>query len=505
MKLLNPAQIKQCDTYTIEKLPISSDALMGKAAAACANFIFNKLSKPDKVIIVCGKGNNGGDGLALAGILKTHNYILDVYIVEHSTNVSPDFEVYKNRYTGKITEINQGSDLLFTSTTKTLIIDAILGNGLNNPIDGLIKDVVTKLNAAEGFKLAIDIPTGLFANIKNEKDQLTFKAQQTISFQVPKLNFMMKENYPAVGNFEIVDIGWPAEATEMTETDYYFTTINDIDSIYKKRERFVSKHDFGHALIIAGEYGKTGAALLATKACLNSGAGLSTTYSAACAFPVIQSMAPEAMFIADTNEKHISSLPDLKKYNAIAIGSGIGLNEETKKAVADLLLSDKNNIVMDADAINILAENKKLLELIKQDTIITPHEKEFERLTEKCDSDFDRILIAKEFAKKYKLILVLKGVYTAVFNSNGKVYFNSTGNSSLAKGGTGDTLTGIIVAQLAQGYSPLHAAILGVFIHGAAADICIKSKGKESVRSTDIIENIGKVFLNVSQLHCNAI
>ena len=160
---------------------------------------------------------------------------------------------------------------------------------------------------------------------------------------------------------------------------------------------------------------------------------------------------------------------------------------------------------MDADAINILAENKKLLELIKQDTIITPHEKEFERLTEKCDSDFDRILIAKEFAKKYKLILVLKGVYTAVFNSNGKVYFNSTGNSSLAKGGTGDTLTGIIVAQLAQGYSPLHAAILGVFIHGAAADICIKSKGKESVRSTDIIENIGKVFLNVSQLHCNAI
>jgi hydroxyethylthiazole kinase-like uncharacterized protein yjeF len=494
MKIIRPAQIKQCDAYSINYLQISSIDLIQNAAAACANFILNKIVKPDKVIIVCGKGNNGAIGLALASMLKTHKYLTEVYIIQHSKNATPDFEEYKKRYQGDITVINQLYDLCFYSTKKTLIIDAIIGNGLNKSIEGVIKHVVEQLNASEGFKLAIDISTGLFANKKNEKQELTFKAQQTITFQLPKLSFMMKENYQSVGNFEIVDIGWPLETTKKIETDYYYTTISDCVALFKKRERFVSKHNFGHALIIAGEYGKTGAALLATKACLRSGAGLTTTYSASCAFNVIQSMAPEAIFMADPNEKYITDLPDLKKFNAIAIGSGIGLNEQTIHMVEALLLSCEKRIVLDADALNIIALNKRLLDLIKPETIITPHEKEFERLTKKCDTDFDRIKIAIGFAKKYKLILVLKGVYTAIINSDGKVYFNSTGNSSLAKGGTGDTLTGIIVSQLAQGYSPLHAAILSVFIHGAAADLCIQSKGNESVIASDIIENISVVF-----------
>lgn len=497
MKILAPEQIKQCDDYTIKHLPISSIDLMEKAAEACVKYITGKLAKPDKAIIICGKGNNGGDGLAIARLLNQNNYNVDVFILEYSQKSTPDFDENLKRYNGKITRINNSNELKILSTKKTLIIDAILGNGLNKPIDGLIKDTIDLLNSAEGYKLAIDIPTGLFATIPSNADSHIFKANTTLTFQTPKLAFLMKENYSFVGNFQILDIGWKKDADKDLETDFYYTTIKEITSFYKKREKFVSKNDFGHALIIAGSIGKIGAALLATKACMKSGAGLTTTYAPKCAFEILQSQAPEAMFIPDTNNEFISELPELKNYSAIAIGPGLGLNEKTKSVVEQLILKSKSVLVIDADAINVLAENKQLLNHIKPNTIITPHSKEFERLTQKCESDYERLHMGIEFAKKYKIILVLKGAYTAIINCDGKVYFNSTGNSALAKGGSGDTLTGIIVAHLCKGYSPLNAAILSVYIHGMAADICIESQSKETVIATDIINAIETAFLNI--------
>jgi ADP-dependent NAD(P)H-hydrate dehydratase / NAD(P)H-hydrate epimerase len=499
MKILTPQQIKQCDEFTINHLPVTSIELMERAASACAGYISNKLPKPEKVIIICGKGNNGGDGLAIARLLQNKNYSVEVFIIEHSERSTPDFEENLKRYQGQLIKVHSLKDFRILSSPGSLIIDAILGNGLNKPLEGMLKEVVEKLNSSRGYKLAIDVPTGLFANSENKKDQTIFKAEKTITFQTPKLNFLFKENYPFVGDFEILEIGWVKEADNDLETDYFFVTDNEIKSIYKKREKFVSKHNFGHALIVAGSHGKVGAAVLATRACLRGGAGLTTTYSPTCAYSVLQSAAPEAMCISDSNNDFIGSLPDLKKYNSVAIGSGIGIQDQTKRVVADLIQQCNVPLVIDADAINMLAENKTILTTLKPDTILTPHTKEFERLTTTSKTDFEKLSFGIEFAKKYQIILILKGVYTAIIKGDGKVYFNSTGNSSLAKGGSGDALTGIIAAQLAQGYKPFEAAILSVYLHGLAADICTETQGKESVIASDVIEALGSAFAGISE------
>ncbi len=276
---------------------------------------------------------------------------------------------------------------------------------------------------------------------------------------------------------------------------HHVTDLDFVLSIYKKRTKSVSKYDFGHTLIIAGSYGQVGAALLATKSCLRAGAGLTTVYTPACGYTILQTSAPEAMCISDSNSTHISSLPNLSRYNAIAIGCGIGLHEETKAVVKQLIKESNVTLVIDADALNVLADDKNILRLLKPDMILTPHSKEFERLTKPADTDEERLLLAIEFAKTYKVILVLKGPTTAVINSNGDVHVNTTGNQSLAKGGSGDTLTGIIVAHLAKRYSPLHAAILGVYFHGLAADSCIKKQSMESVIASDVIDALKEAFL----------
>jgi NAD(P)H-hydrate epimerase len=308
---------------------------------------------------------------------------------------------------------------------------------------------------------------------------------------------MFSESYPYIGEFEVLDIGWPKEADKEIITNYFYTTSVDILKIYKPRTKFISKHDLGSAFIITGSYGKIGASILTTKACLRMGAGLTTVYAPECAYNILQISVPEAMCLSDKNIDYVTKLPKLDKFNAIAIGPGIGLHKKTKKLVEELIYKSQVPLVLDADALNIISENKSILNSLKPNSILTPHVKEFERLTQKCDTDFDRLEIAISFAKKYKIILILKGAHTAVVNSNGNVFFNSTGNAALAKGGSGDTLTGIIVGLLANSYKPIDAAIMGVYLHGVTADICIETHSKESVIASDIIETIGEAYLRL--------
>jgi hydroxyethylthiazole kinase-like uncharacterized protein yjeF len=498
MKILHPEQIKKCDESAIALLKISSLELMERAAFACVKFITEKIPLPDRVIIFCGKGNNGGDGLAIARLLLLHNYKTEVYSIEHSSSESKDHAENRKRYKGTLISVNEISSLNIDTISNTIIIDAILGNGLNRPVDGIIKQAIEKMNSLNGFKLAIDIPTGLYAALPTTNEQTIFKADKTLTFETPKLNFLMKENFSFTGDFVLLSIGWPEEVFNQKETDYYFTTAKEITSIYKKRKRFVSKHDLGHALILAGSTGKSGAAILATRACLRSGAGLITTCSSKSVCAVLQSSAPEAMCISDNSDEYISTLPDLQKYTSIAIGPGIGLNPETKKITGQLIQQCTVPLVIDADALNVLAENQALLNELPANTILTPHFKEFDRLTKRHATDLERLITGIEFAKKYKVVLILKGAYSAVINRDGKVYFNSTGNPSLAKGGTGDTLTGIIAAQLAQGYLPLNAAILSVYLHGLAADICTEHIGTEAVLASDLIEALGGAYQKIS-------
>ena len=497
MLILSPSQIKQADEFTIKSLPISSIDLMERAAQKCAEAILQKYSITYPVYIFCGKGNNGGDGLAIARLLKNEGYIVNVFVIEYSTNASIDFQENLKKCNAEIKTISDAENLPKNIHADALIIDAILGNGLNKSLHGLIKSLVEKLNEIDCNKLAIDIPTGLYSDIQNIEEDAIFKADKTLTFQAPKLNFMFKENYQYVGDVSILDIGWPDEIQKEFESNYNFTDDNSIKKIYRKRNKHTSKHDLGHALIIAGSYGKMGAALLSTKACLRAGAGLTTVYIPASGYEVLQSQAPEAMCIIDSCNEYLSSNPNLENYNVVAIGPGIGFHPQTKSIVRHVINNAKQNIVIDADALNIIAEDVSILSSLKAKAILTPHTKEFDRLTNKHKSDFERLNTAIAFAKQHKIVLVLKGAFTAVISSDGEVHFNSTGNSSLAKGGSGDTLTGIITALVAQGYTNLHAAILGVYLHGLCADICIETNAPESIIAADIINALGKAFKKI--------
>ncbi|MDR0811891.1 MAG: NAD(P)H-hydrate dehydratase [Paludibacter sp.] len=272
-----------------------------------------------------------------------------------------------------------------------------------------------------------------------------------------------------------------------------------ISAILKSRPADSHKGVFGHALLAAGSKGMAGAAVLAARACLRSGAGLVTVHSAACNRTVLQTLAPEAMFCSDVENDWISEVYINKKYDSAAIGAGIGKNEKTVSALKNFFAKIDFPCVVDADALNIIAENKNLLDKIPKNSILTPHYKEFERLFGKTVSREEQIKIATENALKYRLNIILKGHKTVIINSEGEMMENTTGNSGMASGGAGDALTGLLAGLLAQHYQPPHAAQLGVYIHGLAADLALDKQSEESLIASDIIENFGKAFCFIRQ------
>jgi len=498
MKILTPTQVKTCDDNAIKILGIESIELMEEAAKACVSYIKNKLKKPAKTLIFCGKGNNGGDGLAIARLLTDVGYLVETYVLDYDGEPSRDFMINSKAFKGNLIYLKHGEPIQLSIAENDMIIDAILGNGLNRPISDCIHTVVSYLNKQNCLRLAIDIPTGMYANAASSNDQLCFKADVSLSFERPKLNFMMKEQSEFVGRFELLEIGWPQDIDKEMPSDYHFTTKADIAHIYKKRAKFSSKHDFGHALIVGGSYGKVGAAVLATKACIRSGAGLTSVYAPICANLMIQMQAPEAMFIEDPNTAHLSLVPARLDYKAIGIGPGIGTENETGIMVKEIITQSTCSLVIDADAINLLALDKDSFASLKPNTILTPHAIEFERMTQKVESDAERIELGRAFATKYSVILLLKGAHTAVILPDGNVFFNSTGNPALAKGGSGDVLTGIITGLLSSGYSAEEAAKLGVYVHGLAADVCTQQYGMETITASDIIEALKEAFFMIA-------
>jgi NAD(P)H-hydrate epimerase len=498
MKIFSAEQIRECDAYTIKHEPIASIDLMERAAMACIKHIVKNSSIDSEFEIFCGKGNNGGDGLAIARFLIKRNYSVKVYIVNHSENASEDFNINLERlkelkpeaiyHVAKEEDLNQ-VDVL----RNTVFIDAIFGTGLNKPLHGLAASVVNFINSFKVPVISIDIPTGLFTDKPNEASDVIVRCSVALSFQFPKLSFLMPQNGFYVPAFEILDIELDKEFIKKTFSPYYYITKSDLQPLLKRRLKFSHKGNFGHALLVAGAYGKMGAAVMAAKACMRSGAGLLTVQAVKKGIDTLQSSVPEAMVNADDNEEIITQLPSLDKYNAVGIGPGIGTHPETQSVIKKLL-NYTVPVVFDADAINILANNKTWLSFLQPNTILTPHVKEFDRLTQKHANDFERLESAKQFSVKHNCILVLKGAYTQIAMPDGNVFFNSTGNAGLAKGGSGDTLTGIILGLLARGYTPPQAALLAVYIHGSAADLSLKKIHIESLLATDVIAKLPKAF-----------
>jgi ADP-dependent NAD(P)H-hydrate dehydratase / NAD(P)H-hydrate epimerase len=498
MLILNQEQLKFADRYTIDNEPIASIDLMERASKACVAEITTHIN--GEVLVFCGKGNNGGDGLAITRLLIEHGFTCNAIVVHQSETFSNDALINYNRlkenYPNCITDIHDEKDLETLSfSANSLIIDALFGTGLNKALTGLSAASVNTMNKSNCRIISIDCPSGLYVDKENADDDVVVRSMLTLTFQYPKLSFLFAQNEKYVPAFDILDIGLHPNLESLIQTSNVFVTRGLIKQIVKKRTKFSHKGHYGHALIIAGSDGMKGAALLSTKSCLRSGAGLTTLHSAASVLEALSPYAPEAMSSKDQHQQHVTELPTLEKYTSVGIGPGIGTHPDTVQVLKKLLhYHNGTPIVLDADALNILSENKTWLSFLPAETILTPHPKEFDRLSEKHHSDFERWLAAKQFAVKHNCILVLKGAYSVVCMPDGSCYFNSSGNAGMAKGGSGDVLTGIITGLLARGYSAPKSALIGVFVHGYAADLAVKHTSMESLLADDVIEHLGKAF-----------
>ncbi|WP_293305726.1 NAD(P)H-hydrate dehydratase [Pedobacter sp. UBA5917] len=467
--LLTSAQMRSADQFTIANKPIASIDLMEKAARAFVqSFLRDEFDTTKSVAIFCGKGNNGGDGLAIAHLLLANGYDnIKVYIVNFSERQSDDFAINLQRIDEsrcKKTDINQPSDL--KNLKVDLIIDAILGSGLNKPLDGGYVELVKGINKLNKKVYAVDVPTGFFAEGKLSKDYNGIKAYKTISFQRPKINFFFPESAAATEKFEVVDIDLDEPYIQKQDSDFYVIEESDIQKILHPRKLFSHKGTYGHALIIAGNTNTMGAALLSSMACLHSGAGLTTACIPQSGLTALNTTLPEVMALP---RDEYTRIEDPKKYQSIAIGPGLGTDPENEKLLESLILA-RQPLVIDADALNILGERPDLIEKLAPNSILTPHVKEFDRLFGEHESWWDRVQSAREHAKKLKIVIVLKNQYTFICLPTGKVLINPTGNPAMAQGGMGDILTGIIAGFVAQKYSATDAAMLGCYIHGKAGD-----------------------------------
>ncbi len=488
LKILSVDQIRALDAHTIQHEPISSLDLMERASRIVFNWLSNKYKADTTFTVFCGQGNNGGDGLVIARLLHKHGYRTTCYLLSTSDNYSDDNRINQERLTLlKPFELIVSTDDLPEINTP-VVIDALFGSGLNRPVEGLAAELIDHINKSEKEIIAIDIASGLFADKKSEGTAI-IQPTFTLTFQLPKLAFLLPENERFTGDWKVLDISLSPAFIAEAKTNYYYTT--SVSEYNKKAKKYAHKGNFGHGLLIAGSYGKMGAALLASRACMKSGVGLLTTHVPKCGYQIMQIGLPEAMASVDTHEELFSTVPkSLDDFTALGIGPGLGTDPQSVAAFETLLSNWKKPVVVDADGLNILSQHKELLKKLPINSILTPHPGEFKRLVGDWKDDFERLHLLKEFCQHHHLIMILKGAHTAVCHSDGNIFFNSTGNPGMATAGSGDVLTGILLSYLAQGLDPISAAKSAVFNHGVAGDEAQKNTKKGSFLAGDIINHI---------------
>lgn len=498
MKLFTCSQISEIDRLTMKLEPISSVDLMERASAKVADWIIQNIENDRPLWFFAGPGNNGGDALAVARLLALCNFDCTVFIADFGRELKGDPAINLQRLKEQEKVLLKKIDSEETIPeihSGVVVVDGLFGSGLNKPLNGLAEKIVLKINLSGAKVISIDIPSGLLGE-DNSNNNLSaiIRANHTITFQFPKISFLFPENRLFTGNWEVLPIGLSPEAIGQTESNYFYLTKEFISGKLKKRDKFSHKGTFGHALLIAGSYGKMGAAALSSKACLRSGVGLLTSHVPRLGYEIIQNSVPEAMTSIDSSETVFSEVPDLAMFSAIAIGPGLDKKPETQLAIKKLLQEKPKRIVIDADALNILAENNEWLNLLPENAILTPHPKEFERLAGSSTNSYERLQLQLQFSARYKVIVVVKGAHTSITFPNGEVYFNSTGNPGMATGGSGDVLTGIILGLLAQSYSPEDATLIGVYLHGLAGDLAAARLSQQAMIAGDIIEQLGAAF-----------
>lgn len=494
--ILSSEQVREVDAYTIKNEPVASIDLMERASRGFVKEL-DRLAPGGRTIkIFCGAGNNGGDGLAIARILYQRGHRIQVFFIGDVDKASEDFKVNYERLL-KLTSIYtiaKAEELPIIEDE--IVIDGLFGSGLSRPVEGLYAELIMKINQSGATVFAIDIPSGLFADAPPGKGAIVC-ADFTISFQTPKLTFFQPASAKYVGVWHLVDIGLNHQFIQSRKTDFYCSERADI--LLPVRTRFAHKGNAGRLLLVAGSKGKMGAATLAAKAALRSGCGLLFVHTPAYGCPILQVNVPEAMVIEDEHAEIITEISPDKQINVIGIGPGIGTNDRTRNALESLLKEQTLPLVIDADGLNLLSENKRLLKMLPAESILTPHPGEFARLVGKWTDDFERMALLQSFCKVNHVNVVLKGALSAVCDLEGRIFFNPTGNPGMATGGSGDVLTGMISAFLAQSLPPIEALKAAVYTHGLAGDLAMRKRGVLSMIASDIIEQIPDALKNIGE------
>lgn len=476
---------------------------MERAAIQLTDSIVAEWDKDMKVVVFAGPGNNGGDALAVARMLAVRGYNVSTWLFNTSGRLSDDCK--KNR--DRLKDVKQVASFVIvtdefdppTLDAQTLVVDGLFGSGLNKPLTGGFASLVKYVNTSPAKVVSIDIPSGLMteSNEYNVKSNI-MKADVTLTLQQPKLSFLFPENQQFIGHVEVLDIGISQEGIDKTDAQFYILEKSDITPCLKRRDPFAHKGSMGHALLVAGSRGMAGAAMLAAKACLRTGVGKVTVHTPACNTLPLQIGVPEVVLDVDSDTNVVSEAVDTDCFKAMGIGPGLGTNENTAIAVIGQMRRAQCPIVVDADALNILAAHKAWLQQIPVGAILTPHIGEFDRLEGVSTDSYERLSKAMLLAERQHAYIVLKGHYTAIITPGGRVLFSPTGNPGMATAGSGDVLTGIITALLARGYTQGEACAIGTYLHGLAGDIAARSLGEESLIASDIINSLPMAFKELS-------
>jgi ADP-dependent NAD(P)H-hydrate dehydratase / NAD(P)H-hydrate epimerase len=508
VKILSAAQIREGDAFTIKNEPIKAVDLMERAGERCFEWIYDNAPKVfpanteerDWIFnVFCGVGNNGGDGLVIARLLGRNGYEVRVFIVEFSQQYTPEFEANLARLQKSkvpIKFIRTAADVPAIEAG-SMVIDAIFGTGLSRKVEGVAAEVIQVINQSFATIVAVDLPSGLNDADNSDNNRVNIvNAHITLALEFFKLSFFFPENECHVGIVKLIKIGIHSAFTNSVETPNYLTLEADIKSILKERNKFGHKGLYGNLIILAGSYGKYGAACLAAKGALKAGVGLTSVFAPKTAMSIIQTSVTEAMFIASEDDNILKGKVNCSGFDAAALGPGIGTATETQQFVKELIKNTSVPLVLDADALNCLSMNPEWFQYLPPYTVLTPHPGEFSRMAGEWTNDYERYCKQVAFSEKYKVVVVLKGAHTAISTPDGRVFFNTTGNSGMATAGCGDVLTGVIGALLAQGYNSVDSSLIGVYIHGKAGDIALWDTGYEALTATDVINCLGKAFLS---------
>ena len=507
-RILTVSEIRECEQFTMRKQEISSVQLMEQAGEACADSMLCNSALYDftDIYVYVGTGNNGGDGVVVAiQLLKEHrlsNKITLVICAPENARYSSEMKYQLKRWQKVVSQYDNAKTVYYSAdnqpnpTKDDLIVDALFGIGLNKPVTGFFADVIRHINESDAYVVSVDTPSGLFTDQHTPDNSAVVKANHTLSVQFPKLAFLLPENAPFCGEVEVVDIGMEAP-DNLNDSNEVLLVSEAMNQLIRPRPRYAHKGTFGHGLLVAGCEQMPGAAVLAAKSAMRGGIGKLTVHTVKSVCQTLAITLPEAIHHPDDNEQYVSridwkTLPE--NINAVALGPGLGTHKQTVSAMKDILDTVHSPLVIDADALNMLAENKTWLAFLQPYSILTPHFAEFERLAGKPSDDFDRLERAIQFAQRYSVILVLKGHHTVVTLSDGRQFFNTTGNSGMATAGSGDVLTGLILSLLAQGYPPEHAAMLGVYLHGAAGDAYARDNDPRTLIASDLPQHFPEAF-----------